>query len=159
MRSRRLHSRRSASTAALLFFAIAAMLAAHLDAGSRAPVSARSYHHIMGAASRRAHANYLANRRGLRFGVPRNAYGSAVAAMRAMERRAIQNLARRMSAARSRRNGPRSVRNRSPMKSRASAELRLGLLSRAPPEGSPRSPSIRLLRVAYSSAPRQAEFG
>ncbi|HXN85456.1 MAG TPA: hypothetical protein VN867_05260, partial [Candidatus Binataceae bacterium] len=82
MRSRSLHSRRSAFTAALLFFAIAAMLAAHLDADSQP-------HHLNARAdSQRRHAKYLANRRGLGFGVPRNAYGSAVAAMRAMERRA-----------------------------------------------------------------------
>src|SRR5579872_6567418 len=84
VRSRSVHLRRAAPAAVLLAASIVAMLAAHLDAELLRPNGVRS----SGAASREEYADYLASRRGLAFGVPRDAYQIAVESMRAMEHRA-----------------------------------------------------------------------
>ena len=76
--------RRAAPAAVLLAVGIVAMLAAHLDAESLKPNGVRSD----GAGAREQYAEYLANRRGVAFGVPRDAYQNAVVSMRAMEHRA-----------------------------------------------------------------------
>jgi len=73
------------------------MLAAHLDAdpvrSARASFQLRSQSHSNYASTRALHAKYLANRRGTAFGVPRDAYKTAVASMRAMERRRASSAA------------------------------------------------------------------
>src|SRR5579872_389730 len=84
VRSRSVHLRRAAPAAVLLAASIVAMLAAHLDAELLRPNGVRS----SGAASREEYADYLTSRRGLAFGVPRDAYQNAVESMRAMEHRA-----------------------------------------------------------------------
>ena len=88
MRTRVVHLRRAAPAAVLLAVSIVAMLAAHLDAESSKPNGVRSN----GAATREDYAeDYaedLASRRGLAFGVPRDAYQNAVVSMRAMKHRA-----------------------------------------------------------------------
>ncbi len=64
------------------------MLGAHLDADSASSPQLRFAAHREDASARERQAKYLANRRGTAFGVPHDAYASAVAAMRKMERSA-----------------------------------------------------------------------
>jgi hypothetical protein len=80
VRSRSVHLR-TAAPAVLFVASIFSMLAAHLDADSTKPARLRSSE----VEAHAAHDRYLAARRGMAFGVPREAYGNAVTAMRAME--------------------------------------------------------------------------
>ena len=92
MRSRSVPSRRFAISAALLAVGIFAMLAAHLDAdpveanpATENPVagfSARRQSDGNIASARALESRYLANHRGTAFGIPPDAYASAVASMR-----------------------------------------------------------------------------
>ena len=63
------------------------MLTAHLDADPAAPESVRLRAYIADPSAPSLHEKYLANRRGTAFGVPRDAYANAVAAMHSMESR------------------------------------------------------------------------
>jgi hypothetical protein len=87
VRSRPVNSRVSALAAALLAIGIVTMLAAHLDADPMARDRGAFRSHTNDASAQVRYGEYLANKRGTAFGVPRDAYSKAVAAMRAAERR------------------------------------------------------------------------
>jgi len=93
VRARPVHSRRSATSAALLILGMFSMLAAHLDADPIAPEAARFETPTNDASARARYAKYLASRRGTAFGIPRDAYANAVAAMRTMEMRETERRA------------------------------------------------------------------
>jgi len=72
---------------------LSGMLAAHLDADPVRPDPARFQSRWNDASARGLRARYLANRRGTAFGVPRDAYETAVAAMQTMEMQAMERRA------------------------------------------------------------------
>ncbi len=76
-----------------IFGMLSGMLTEHLDADplDTHPASFRTGQND--ASTRARHEQFLANRRGTAFGVPRDAYATAVAAMHAMERRDAAGMA------------------------------------------------------------------